>query len=171
MTYIPGGSEPRREPLGPTAYTTQNAPYPEYAPRNVAPRKSRTGLVVGLSIAAVVVLVGVAALVLALTGHSPVKIPGTNTGMTVQGQITVSDCGSVGYSDVRPGTEVDVVDQSGKVLAVSQLTQGAVSCTYHFTLNNVPAGQPLYGISISHRGTVHFTEDQMRAGPELTLGN
>ena len=74
MTYIPGGSEPRQEPLGPTPPTQHfYPPTPEFGtfpasspylpPRR---KKRRTGLIVGLIAAVLVVLAagGVTAYVL-----------------------------------------------------------------------------------------------------------
>jgi hypothetical protein len=35
----------------------------------------------------------------------------------------------------------------------------------------VPAGKKFYGVSVSHRGTVQFTEQEIKAGPGLTIGD
>lgn len=176
MTYIPGSSEPRREPLGPPAYQPpitptqfQPSPWPTVGPPPAPPKKRHTGLIIGLSIAAAVVLVGAALLTLALLGKSPVSIPGVPSTMTVHGRMVIaSDCTSIGYGDISDGTEVTLTDQDNKVLAVGHLDGGG--CSYQFELDQVPTGEKFYGITVSHRGTVHFTEAEMRAGPVLSLG-
>lgn len=83
-----------------------------------------------------------------------------------------------GFGDVKAGAEVDIVDGSGKVLAAGQLGAGAVprtldSCTFEFTVVDVPQGETLYGVKVgtASRGVVHFKSDAMFGdGPRLTLG-
>lgn len=142
-------------------------PWPQYqAP---PPKRRHLGLILGLVAAAVVLLVGAGVLTLALLGKSPVSVPGIQSTMTVHGRFQInSDCGSMGYSDISEGTEVTLTDQDNKVLAVGHLN--GAGCSYAFELDNVPTGEKFYGISVSHRGTVHFTEAEMRAGPVLSLG-
>lgn len=42
---------------------------------------------------------------------------------------------------------------------------------FSFTISEIPAGLDSYGVKITDRGTVNYTEDEMVAGPELTLGD
>lgn len=98
--------------------------------------------------------------------------------------------------DVTAGTQVTVTDSAGRVIgtgtladdnsaaavaAVKQYAQlsgvlaafagnSAVMSVYTFAVA-VPGGQQRYGVSTSERrGTVWFTEAQMRQGPHLSLG-
>ena len=74
MTYIPGGSEPRREPLGPPAYTTPVLPsappqFPPHVVQPLPPKKRRTGLIVAGALAVLVLLAGGAVLAAGLVRH------------------------------------------------------------------------------------------------------
>jgi len=82
--------------------------------------------------------------------------------------------GTGGYSDLRPGAQVVVADADGKTLAIGELGVGsgaAVACVLPFTVTGVPAGKKFYGVSVSHRGTVQFTEAELKAGASLTIGD
>jgi hypothetical protein len=123
-------------------------------------------------IAAGVVLLlagGVTLGALVYLGKTPVSVPGVSH-FTVNGdlQIVGGDCGGLGYGDITTGTEVTLTDDSGKVISVGQL-MGASACKWTFTLADVPAGGKFYGITISHRGTLHYTEAQLRQGVHLSL--
>lgn len=79
------------------------------------------------------------------------------------------------FPDIAAGDEVTVVDSSGTVVSSGILTQGMSSAGLvnsqflDFTLS-VPAGLDRYGIRVGlDRGTVWFTREQMRAGPELEM--
>jgi hypothetical protein len=158
----------RAQPLGAPAYRPQSSNPPPYFPPTPA-RKSQTGLIVGLSIAIVVLLGAGVVGALVLSGHSPVQIHGLTPTMTVNGTLIVAPpCGGLGYSDIRGGTEVTITDQAGTVLAVGRLI--GEDCRFEFMVPGVPTGKKLYGVTISHRGTLHYTEDEMRAGLSLSLG-
>jgi len=79
-----------------------------------------------------------------------------------------------GYDDIRLGAQVTVTDQSGKTIAVSELEQGMYTgsdmCVFPFKVK-VPSGKKFYGVTVSHRGMIQFTEKQMKDGPGLTLGD
>jgi hypothetical protein len=84
-----------------------------------------------------------------------------------------SSCeGTGGYNDITAGVAVTVGGANGQVLAVGALGPGqpGVACTFSFDVA-VPAGQSLYTVTISHRGTQTVTPDQLSAGIQLTLGN
>jgi len=90
---------------------------------------------------------------------------------TVTGTLTIEDdCTGWGYDDLHDGTEVTLTDENGKLLAVGQLTRTS-TCSFTFTLENVPPGRQFYGITISHRGTLHYSEQQLRQGVELSIGS
>jgi hypothetical protein len=111
---------------------------------------------------------------------------GSDATMTIHGKLTLTatvddwypghDCsGEDGFSDIKPGAEVVVSDDTGKTLAIDALGVGAIGnileeCVFPFTVNNVPAGKGFYGVTVSHRGTVKFREAEV-ASAQLTLGH
>lgn len=101
--------------------------------------------------------------------------------ITVHGteQLTVSSLDGMSvtgaFRDITGGTPVTVVNGSGAVIARGALAAsdpsswGSQDAVYAFTVS-VPAGESRYGIQIGRdRGTVWFSESQMRAGPALFL--
>ena len=98
--------------------------------------------------------------------------------------------------DITDGTQVTVLDSVGHVLGTGSLAEdnsseatklvqqydqlqiglgqlggGPGMSIYTFTVTGLPGGQPRYGITVGqNRGTVYFTEHQMRSGPGLDLG-
>jgi hypothetical protein len=99
------------------------------------------------------------------------------------------------YPGITPGTQVIVVNSSGKVIGTGSLTYNAAAVqaadkqfaaalpgtpasmystwieAFGFTAT-VPGGQPRYGIQVSGQpGTVWFTPAEMRKGPVLSLGS
>ena len=71
---------------------------------------------------------------------------------------------------VANGYALDVLPQFAEA---SLGTFGNSSGMYinKFTVSDLPAGQQRYGISIGqNRGTIWFSEKQMRSGPGLSLG-
>lgn len=155
------------EPIAPAAPATGQLP--AYLPPTAPPRRRHTGLVVGLILAALVLVGGGVALALALTHAGPIAGPST---FTANGTLTMkTGCESIGgYGDITTGTQV-VLTGDGKTLSVGTLasTHSSTQCAYTFTLEKVPAGLKFYGVTISHRGTVQFTEADLRAGINLTL--
>lgn len=80
------------------------------------------------------------------------------------------------YPDVQAGAQVIVVNSAGTVIATGNLGAGhpqdAITpdvCRFPFNVK-VPGGLPRYGIEIGHRGTVWYSQAEMRSGPKLTLG-
>lgn len=134
------------------------------------------------------VVVGAALLVgSALTGCSGAALGSPDT-FDVHGTFTLSDgvdvvdgsCqGSGGYDDIRDGVEATVRDADGKVLALGDISNGegvdgtdtftASTCTFDIDVPDVPSGQGPYSIEVSHRGEIHFEEDEA-AFLSLTLG-
>ncbi len=92
---------------------------------------------------------------------------------TVEGSMTVTGrCGSGGYSDMRDGTQVEILNQDNKVLGVSTL-ENVSSCVFTFTVRDLPTGERLYGASTgnSNRGVIWKTQQEaMAEGFHLTLG-
>lgn len=103
--------------------------------------------------------------------------------MDVVGNITLTDgvlnvdgvqcAGRGGYDDIRPGAQVVVTDAAGSTIALGELRGGhfeGTSCVLEFTVRGVPTGQAFYGVEVSHRGRLQYTEIQVREFLRLSLG-
>lgn len=140
---------------------------------------NRTKIIVlatGAAIALVIVL-----LATGVFGQGKITVHGT---FEVAGDVLQS---SQNYPDISDGTQVVVVDPSGKVIGTGQLSYDAKATAvfnkalgsaaslvggetfYDFTVT-VPSGESRYGIEVSHRGTIWFTPEQMQKGPGLSIG-
>lgn len=85
---------------------------------------------------------------------------------------------SAGYNDVSEGTEVVISDDGNSTLTITTLDAGVLgsstssgtidACEFSFTAT-VPTVD-FYGIQISHRGIVKFTQAEISSA-ELTLGS
>ena len=92
-----------------------------------------------------------------------------------------------GYDDIQAGAQVTVKDAAGTVVAVGRLQAGTVAelygegdmpallgyaskCTFAFDVTNVPAGQQIYSVEVSHRGELQYNRDQLDQPLALTLG-
>lgn len=105
------------------------------------------------------------------------------TALVVSGAITITDekCnrrGLDGYSDIHEGAQVLVKDASGEIVAVGELLDGSAdplmaspNCRYAFTVAGVPTGLAYYQVSISHRGGLTYTEEELRVPLALSLGD
>ncbi|WP_222840696.1 hypothetical protein [Actinosynnema mirum] len=88
----------------------------------------------------------------------------------------VGDCeGTRGYDDISEGTQVSVYDASGTIVAISELTNSNYlsggMCRFNFAVPDVPDGERIYQVEVSHRGKISYTEKDARAGAiNLTLG-
>lgn len=109
---------------------------------------------------------------------------------TVTGTVTLKDTnasgiaadskgcyGTGGYSDIGPGASVILRDESGKILASTSLGtgQGGIHvCEFTFTLADVPDGAKFYVVTVSHRGEISKSHDDLAAAGwsfALTLGS
>lgn len=99
---------------------------------------------------------------------------GTPDTFAVDGSMTVNgNCGSGGYTDIRDGAQVEILNQDDKVLGVSALKRGTSSCFFTFSVRDIPTGERLYGASTgnSNRGVIWKTQQEAIAeGFHLTLG-
>ena len=115
--------------------------------------------VIAASAMAIAVIV-VVLLVTGVFGQGQMTVHGT---MEVAGNVLNS---SQNYPDISDGTQVVVLDPSGKVIATGKLTFDAkathvfaslgafgAETVYDFTVT-VPTGESRYGIEVSHRGTI-----------------
>jgi hypothetical protein len=105
------------------------------------------------------------------TSSSPGIVQGILEGSRV-------DCwGTGGYSDLTSGVSVTLKNQSGTILANTTLGTGqgsAHTCTFHFTLTQVPDDATFYVVTVSHRGDVsHSHAEMVSAGwkVDLTIGS
>ncbi|MFD4675445.1 hypothetical protein ACFWNN_37345 [Lentzea sp. NPDC058450] len=93
---------------------------------------------------------------------------------TIVGSMTVNgNCGSGGYSDIRLGGQVEIVNQDNEVLAVGVLMTGVGSCKFTFSVSGVPEGERLYGTKIgnANRGVIWKSQQEAESqGFHLTLG-
>ncbi|MGH3191742.1 MAG: DUF2510 domain-containing protein [Streptosporangiaceae bacterium] len=181
--YQPRGPQ---DPYQPAGGPQQSADAPGAPPqRHRALRRPRKTALGGILIVGAIVAAGGAALGLWLGGvFGP-------SAFTAHGGEQV--CGDA--PDIADGTQVTVTDSSGHVIGTGTLAEddsaaamkavtaydklqaslgtfgdGGLSI-YDFTVTGLPGGETRYGISIGQdRGTVFFSEKQMRAGPALNLG-
>ncbi|MBQ0983739.1 hypothetical protein KBZ10_04210 [Streptomyces sp. F63] len=83
--------------------------------------------------------------------------------------------GTGGYSDIDLGTQVNVTDADGTLVASGALGLGEkteTGCTFPFTVDDITPGSKFYTVEVSHRGGLTQTEDDLRAGGlEFTLGD
>lgn len=168
--------------------------------RAEAPAKRRLGPIIGGAVALVVVIVATVLGTLAATGSSKpstVAAPVATTSsapatITVKGMLVLDSgdftwnpgegCWGIrGYEDLTADAGVTVTDAAGAVVALGRIDSTipitsddditiAERCELHFTAADVPSGKGFYGVEVTHRGAVKFTEADLTAGPvELTL--
>jgi hypothetical protein len=80
----------------------------------------------------------------------------------------------VGFDDLAEGAAVTVTDSSGSKVALGMLDAGRLAnlprgyepplglrkaCQFPFIINDVPAGDPVYSLEISNRGSVDFSPE------------
>ncbi len=179
-------------PLGPAAapISSPTSVQPGYAPPGPPPAPRRLILILGALLGIALLGTAAAAMALTLTRHAQPPAPAVSAQtFTVYGELVLADSPGVlnlddhyctgmrGYDDIRAGTQVTVTDQASTVLAFAPLDQGTLigsgltrQCKFTFTIAGVPAGKSAYGVSVSHRGTEHYTETQLRDTVALSLG-
>lgn len=101
-----------------------------------------------------------------------------------EGNTATQTCwGKGGFDDMKAGTQVVVSDPAGATIAVGSMLDGQTqygdlevggeplqsSCQISFIVKNVPAGKGFYGVEVSHRGRLQYTESEARQGLKLTL--
>lgn len=132
--------------------------------------------IVPVAIAVAVLALAAAGVIFMLMTRQPEAPP---AGFPVVGSILVrphtggADCtGDSGYEDIKTGAQVAITDSTGKTVGLGslvadgeQVLSDTVSgCRFTFAIPNVPAGSGFYGVEVSHRGKVQFSESDLRAG-------
>ncbi|WP_326791580.1 hypothetical protein OHA79_02760 [Streptomyces sp. NBC_00841] len=83
--------------------------------------------------------------------------------------------GTNGSSDIDFGTQVNITDAAGTLVATGSLDFGEkteAGCTFAFTVDDITPGSKFYTVEASHRGGLTQTEADLRAGKlEFTLGD
>lgn len=87
----------------------------------------------------------------------------------------VGECaGDRGYHDIHEGAQVTVYDAAGKAVGLGRLENAryeAGTCVFEFTVDNVPLGEAIYQVEVSHRGKVSYEFEDARSGRvSLSLG-
>lgn len=115
---------------------------------------------------------------------APDRPPGGS--FTVEGRFTVmsspgepvSGDGSgcelpVSLSDLGEGTRISLIGGISDTIGSTLLSYDSgdlSSCTFTFDFEEVPSGVAFYLIEIPGRGQLTYTEDELRAGIDITLG-
>ncbi|MDV8001696.1 hypothetical protein [Rhodococcus sp. IEGM 1408] len=117
-------------------------------------------------------------------GSAPDRSPGAS--FSVEGRFTVvaspgepvsgdgAGCAlPVSLSDLGEGTEITISEGAFATIGSATLAYDGgdlSSCTFTFDFADVPAGSSFYLIEIPGRGQLTYTEDELRAGVDITLG-
>ena len=169
-------------PLSPGEMTDGTVPVETYTSPIL-----RRPILAGVGIALAIALVGGGAFVWLRSGGSG-KLPLIGPAKTkVTGEFILTDSdtagaaciGQGGYSDITRGVSVILTNQDGKILGSSALGAGvsdssAGTCTYNFTIPDVPEDQSQYAIEVSHRGKVVNSKTELSANGwnfGLSMGN
>jgi hypothetical protein len=96
-----------------------------------------------------------------------------------------------GYDDISAGSQVTLTNGSGEVVATGNLGNGMQSnsegwsyanwlrvgkgvamCSFSFQITDVPGGGNFYQVSLgnNNRGEISYSEDELKAGIALKLG-
>ena len=161
-------------PLGPAWHIPTPASH-EVIAKPAAKWSNRT---IGIA-AGTVVLLAVAAFIVFGTGGEKHTVTGDMSLSAVSSGLTTgSSCqGTNGYSDVVPGAQVTIENDSGTTLATSVYGDGVfdgTSCVFDFTFNDVPKSAFYRVLSGSNRGVLQFSYQQMvdnNWSVHLTLGS
>ena len=129
-------------------------------------RRRRRMVVVG---GGLVLAIGTAVLVPLLSGGGSATTAVTGTFVLTDSDTAYAGCvGQGGYADISPGVAVILASQDNTILGSTSLGVGSAdtsagTCTYNFTVADVPKDQSRYAIEVSHRGKVVNSKAEMRA--------
>ncbi|MEA5358866.1 hypothetical protein VA596_04915 [Amycolatopsis sp., V23-08] len=155
-------------------------PVPQPEPVSQPARRSRKPLFVVLGAAAATVLAVV--LIIVFTTAGPSSVHGTLSLLCDLKCTKAAADGYDGYSDLGNGSQVTLVDETGQVVATTELRRspgeetkivdGAWVRTFTFTFTDVPSADR-YGVHVgnNNRGTLWKSADETeRDGFSLTIG-
>jgi hypothetical protein len=118
----------------------------------------------------------------AFAAHRIVAARDPSSSLEVHGTLRLSDpeternhcVGIDGFVDIGPATQV-LLFEDGRIVGVTtlglaQADPAAGSCTWRWTVTDVPDSNGVYSIQVSNRGWITFTRDQLaRRLATLTL--
>jgi hypothetical protein len=169
------GSDPQYSPDGRFWWDGQRwQPMPS-AP---SPRRRPPFRWVVLAILAVLIVGTVAAVAYSKVANPQHTITGTMTLFDASGYASGAEgcAGKDGYQDIQAGAQVTVSDESGKLLATSQLGRGDDNrpyCVFAFKVDGVPTAK-VYQVEVAHRGKVAYSASDLAAAgwkADLRLGS
>lgn len=76
-------------------------------------------------------------------------------------------------SDIGEGTTITLIEGGTSPISSDMLAYSGgdlSSCTFTFEFADVPAGGSFYMVELPGRGRLTYTEDELRAGVDITLG-
>ncbi|UVE96682.1 hypothetical protein [Dietzia sp. B32] len=76
-------------------------------------------------------------------------------------------------SDIGEGTTITLIEGGTTQIGTAMLVYSGgdlSSCTFTFEFPDVPAGGSFYMVELAGRGQLTYTEDELRAGVDITLG-
>lgn len=76
-------------------------------------------------------------------------------------------------SDIGEGTTITLIDSGAAQIGTAMLVYSGgdlSSCTFTFEFPDVPAGGSFYMVELPGRGQLTYTEGELRAGVDITLG-
>lgn len=181
---------------GPSGQTAQLAASPDLSATPDAttleqtahpvPTRSRVQvMIVAGVVLAVVATAGVLVWRHSSTGSSlpfvgPAKTAITGTFILTDSDTANAGCtGQGGYSDISAGVSVILTNQDGKILGASTLGSGtpdtnAGTCTYTFSVPDIPMDQDQYAVEVSHRGKIVDSKTELAAADwsfNLSMGS
>jgi len=147
-----------------------DAPLPRRGPNR--PRWRSRPVILAAAIVAAAAGIGI---YFATQGTAQVHVHGTLKLAPGGFDVGANGCqGSGGYSDITAGIAVTVGGGTGQTLGIGALGPGqqddSSNCVFSFDVA-VPAGQSVYTVTISHRGTQTVSQDELANGIALTLGS
>jgi hypothetical protein len=81
--------------------------------------------------------------------------------------------GDGGYGDINSSTQVVLRNDDGDTLGRTSLGAGdptGVSCLWRWTIDDVSEGEDAYILEVGDRGEISYTWDELKAGPQTSLG-
>ncbi|MBB1013021.1 hypothetical protein G6014_12180, partial [Dietzia kunjamensis] len=74
---------------------------------------------------------------------------------------------------IGEGTTITLIDSGAAQIGTAMLVYSGgdlSSCTFTFEFPDVPAGGSFYMVELPGRGQLTYTEGELRAGVDITLG-